>query len=329
MNSKPQTPDHRFCVAPMMNHTDRDFRYLLRLISRHVMLYTEMITSGAILHGGLIHRLEFDRREHPLGIQLAGNDPAELARCARLAGNMGYDEINLNIGCPSGKVQRARFGACLMAEPGLVAECVAAIKDEILVPVTIKTRIGIDNRDSYDHLCYFIQSVSDSGCRTLILHARKAWLEGLSPKQNREVPPLDYDKVYRVKQDFPDLEIIINGGITTLEQAQRQLQRVDGVMMGRAVCSNPYLLAGADRLLFNDSNPIPSRRDILRQFMDYAEGRLTQGTSLHRLTRHILGLFQGQPGARAWRRFLSENTLYRNCKDIRVIEEAMHHVRAA
>ena len=320
--------DRRLCVAPMMTHTDRHFRYLLRLISRRVMLYTEMIATGSLIHGKQFHRLEFSPQEHPLGIQLGGNHPDELSQCARIAEQRGYDEINLNIGCPSDKVKIGQFGACLMARPELVAECVAAIAARVSVPVTVKTRTGIDNEDSYECLHRFIKTVADGGCRTFIIHARKAWLQGLSPKQNREIPPLDYSRVHQIKKDFPHLEIIINGGFQTLEQSQEQLQFVDGVMIGRAFCHNPYLLAGADRLMFGHFGRANTRSEILEQFTHYAEQQMGQGTELHQMMRHVLGLFQGQPGARVWRRYLSEN-IFDNNSGVEVIEDALHLVQAA
>jgi tRNA-dihydrouridine synthase A len=321
-------PDRRLCIAPMMTHTDRHFRYFLRLISRRVMLYTEMITTGALLHGDQYQRLEFDEAEHPLGVQLGGSDPRELAAAARLAGDYGFDEINLNIGCPSDRVKEGRFGACLMAEPQRVADCVAAMTATVSIPVTVKTRIGIDRRDSLDELCRFVDTVAAGGCRTLIIHARKAWLQGLSPRQNRNVPPLDYDRVYRVKAEFPHLEIIINGGIHTLEAAREQLDRVDGAMIGRAVCSDPYLLARADAVCFGDPRPSPSRREILDRYMRYAEAQLARGVSLHNMTRHLLGLFQGQAGARAFRRHLSEKAV-RPEAGVEVLTEAARFVSAA
>jgi len=320
--------NRRLCVAPMMTHTDRHFRYFLRLISRNVMLYTEMIATGAIIHGKQYHRFEFSPQEHPLAIQLGGNDPAELSECARIAEQSGYDEINLNIGCPSDRVKNGQFGACLMANPARVAECVAAIAASVSIPVTVKTRTGIDNQDSYEHLHHFISTVAAGGCRTFIVHARKAWLQGLSPRQNREIPPLDYSRVYRIKADFPELEIIINGGIHTLEQSLEHLQFVDGVMIGRAVCHNPYLLAGADRVIFGNYRSSYTRSEILEKFTRYVEQQLHHGTPLQLMTRNIFGLFQGQPGARIWRRYLSENMFDSN-SGIEVIEDALHMVQAA
>jgi len=320
--------DHRLSIAPMMTHTDRHFRYFLRLISRRVMLYTEMITTGALVHGRQYRRLEFDAAEHPLGVQLGGSDPAELAVCARLAEDAGYDEINLNIGCPSDRVQTGQFGACLMAEPQRVADGVAAMTAATALPVTVKTRIGIDDRDSYQELCRFIETVAAGGCRTFIIHARKAWLQGLSPRQNRDVPPLDYPRVHRLKADYPHLEIIINGGINTLEEARTHLEHVDGAMIGRAACSNPYLLAQADAAIFNDSRHTPTRCEVLDGFMHYAEDQLASGISLHQMTRHILGLFQGQAGARLFRRHLSEKAVKAHAS-IEVLTEAAQYVNAA
>ena len=312
----------------MMTHTDRHFRYLLRLISRHVMLYTEMITTGALLYNDPSIRLVFNREEHPVGIQLGGSNPRELGRCAVLAEDIGYDEINLNVGCPSDRVKSGRFGACLMAEPKLVAECVAEMQNNVDIPVTVKTRIGIDNKDSYEELCEFIKTVHKAGCQIFIIHARKAWLSGLSPRQNREIPPLKYEVVHQIKRDFPQLEIIINGGFTTLEQSEKQYQYVDGVMLGRAVCNNPYLLASVDAKIYGEPYVVPSRSEVLTQYMAYIEQELNKGNNLNSMARHVLGLFQGQPGARAYRRHLSENVHQHN-SGIDVIQQAMKLVKAA
>lgn len=316
---------HRFCVAPMMNHTDRHFRYLLRLISRRARLYTEMVTTGALLHGDAERYLTFHPHEHPLAMQLGGSDPDELSRCAQMAERAGFDEVNLNVGCPSDRVKAGAFGACLMAEPQRVAACIAAMQDAVAIPVTVKSRIGIDDRDSYQHLADFIGTVGASGCKTFIIHARKAWLKGLSPRQNREVPPLRYEVVHQIKNDFPDLEIVINGGITSLEQAQAQYRYVDGVMIGRAICTNPYLLAEVDGKIYQATANVPNRYEILRQFMDYAADELAHGSAISRLGRNILGLFQGQTGARAYRRFLSEQ-IYKPHAGIEVFEKAMELV---
>ena len=312
----------RFAVAPMMDWTDRHDRYFLRLLSRHARLYTEMVTSGAVRHGDRQKLLGFDPAEHPLALQLGGCDPGELARCAAIATDWGYDEVNLNVGCPSDRVQSGRFGACLMAEPALVGECVAAMEAATPLPVTVKTRIGIDDRDSYEALADFVATVARAGCRTLIVHARKAWLQGLSPKENREIPPLVYPAVYRLKQDFPALSVVINGGITDLDAAAAHLQQVDGVMLGRAAYQNPYLLATVDRRLFHDAAPVPTRREIVERLLPYVERQFASGVYLHRITRHILGLFQGQPGARRWRRYLSEHAPRRGA-DATVLREAL------
>ena len=290
----------------MLDWTDRHFRYFARLISRHTRLYTEMITTGALLHGDAERLLAYNPSEHPLAIQLGGSEPQELAECARLAEQAGYDEVNLNVGCPSDRVQNGRFGACLMAEPRLVADCVRAMKVAVEIPVTVKTRIGIDDRDSYQELCRFIEAQIGAGCDHFIIHARKAWLQGLSPKENREVPPLRYDTVRQLKRDYPDQGFSLNGGILNLEQAMEQLQSLDGVMIGRAVYHDPYILAQADRLIFDDPHPIPSRLEVLEALLPYVERQLQQGIALKQITRHILGLFHGCPGARGWRRQISE-----------------------
>ena len=290
----------------MMDWTDRHCRYLLRLVSKHTLLYTEMVTTGAILNGDRERFLRYDNSEHPLALQLGGSDPQQLAECSRIGEGAGYDEINLNVGCPSDRVQSGRFGACLMAEPTLVADCVAAMSQAASVPVTVKTRIGIDDRDSYEELAHFIDCVHQGGCKTFILHARKAFLQGLSPKENRTVPPLNYDYAYRIKQQYPELSIIINGGITDLEAAERHLLSVDGVMLGRSAYHNPYLLAEVDRRLFQAQDPVPTRESIVQRMLPYIERELNQGSPLKHITRHMLGLFQGMPGARHWRRHLSE-----------------------
>lgn len=304
-----QIGSRRLAVAPMLDWSDRHFRYFVRLISRRVLLYTEMVTTAAVLRGDRNRLLNYHPHEHPLAIQLGGSDPDALSQCARIAEDFGFDEVNLNVGCPSDRVQSGRFGACLMAEPELVGACVAAMKAATSLPVTVKTRIGIDDRDSYPELAGFVRTVADAGCRTFIIHARKAWLKGLSPKENREIPPLRYDVARRVKQDFPALEIVLNGGIASLEQAASHLQDFDGVMIGRAVYHNPYLLADADRLLFGDDRPVPSRREVLEAFLPYVEAEFARGVRLHGIARHILGLFHGTPGGRRWRRQVSENAV--------------------
>jgi tRNA-dihydrouridine synthase A len=317
---------HRLCVAPMMDWTDRHCRYFLRLIARHVRLYTEMIPTGAILHGDAARFLRFDPAEHPVALQLGGADPDDLARCAELAARLGYDEINLNVGCPSGRVQNARFGACLMADPELVARCVASMAAAADVPVTVKTRIGIDDRDSYGFLLRLVEAVAAAGCGTLILHARKAVLAGLNPKENREIPPLRYDVAHRVKRDFPGLRIVVNGGIRTLAQAQEQLALVDGVMIGREGYQNPYCLAAWQQALLGTAEPIPSREEVARRLLPYVGRELAEGTPLRAITRHLMGLFNGLPGARAWRRHLSE-AAHQSDAGAEAILEAMARIR--
>lgn len=297
----------RLSVAPMMDWTDPDCRFLLRLLSRHTLLYTEMVTTGALIHGDRARFLAYDQREHPVALQLGGSDPDELSLCAKMGEDAGYDEINLNVGCPSDRVQSGRFGACLMAEPELVAEGVAAMRAAVRIPVTVKTRLGIDEYDSYEFLTGFIDKVSAAGCEIFILHARNAWLQGLSPKENRHIPPLNYERVYQVKKDYPHLHIDINGGIQTLEEVRQHLDHVDGVMMGRAIYHNPYLLAEADRVVFGKEQQVVSRHEVVEAMLPYIEQRMKEGRPLKSMTRHLLGLFQGQPGGRRWRRHLSEN----------------------
>ncbi len=294
-------------IAPMLDWTDRYYRYFARLITRHTLLYTEMVTTGALIHGDRQRFLEFDPSEHPIALQLAGSDPAALAQCSRMAEDQGYDEVNLNVGCPSDRVQSGRFGACLMLDPGLVAECITAMQTSVSIPVTVNHRIGIDQDDSYETLHRFVTTVSATGCNTFIVHARNAWLQGLSPKENRDIPPLRYEIVQRLKRELPQLEIIINGGIKSLDAAEQQLQHLDGVMIGREAYHNPWLLAEADQRLFGDEHPIPSRHQIIEQMMPFVEQEFARGIPINRITRHILGLFQGQPGAKAWRRHISEN----------------------
>ena len=302
------SPERRFlrrvAVAPMMEYTDRHYRYLARLLTRRTVLYTEMVFTGALLRGSG-RELDYDPLEHPLALQLGGSEPDALAACARRAAQAGFDEINLNVGCPSGRVRAGRFGACLMAEPERVAECVAAMRAAVQVPVTVKTRIGIDERDSYEALAEFISTVAQAGCGTFIIHARKAWLRGLSPKENRDVPPLRHDVVYRVKEDFPQLEIVLNGGLRTLDEAAPALERVDGVMIGRAAYHNPYLLAEVDRRFFADRRPAPARHEVLRHYAAYAQSQQERGVPAGVLLRPLLGLFHGVSGARTWRRCLS------------------------
>ncbi len=299
--------DHPVSVAPMMDWTDRHCRYFLRLISRHVYLYTEMLTTGALLHGDAERFLRFSEAEHPVALQLGGSVPDELAQCAQLGELAGYDAINLNAGCPSDRVQSGRFGACLMAEPELVAASIRAMRAAVVVPVTVKTRIGIDDQDSYQALYDFVSALVEAGVDSVIVHARKAWLQGLSPKQNRDIPPLDYARVYQLKQDFPELHMAINGGVITVEQIFGHLKQVDSVMIGRAAYHDPYMLAGVERRYFSAS-VVPSRHEVIARFLPYVEQQLSEGASLHQVTRHLHGLFKGMPGARSWRRTLSEQT---------------------
>jgi tRNA-dihydrouridine synthase A len=298
--------DHRLCIAPMLDWTDRHCRYFLRQITRHTLLYTEMIATGALIQREPARFLDHHPAEHPLALQIGGSDPAELAVCTRLADEWAYDEVNLNVGCPSDRVQSGRFGACLMAEPPLVADCVAAMSQATRRPVTVKHRIGIDDMDSYDALARFVDRVALAGCRTFIVHARKAWLHGLSPKENREIPPLRYQMVHQLKHDFPHLEFVINGGFKTLAQAQEQLARLDGVMIGREAYQNPWMLIDADSRIFGDTTDVVARKQLVHRMLPYIEEQCAAGVPLHKITRHMLGLFQGQRGARAWRRFLSE-----------------------
>ncbi|MBO0613094.1 MAG: tRNA dihydrouridine(20/20a) synthase DusA [Pseudomonadota bacterium] len=299
--------NRKFTVAPMLDWTDRHCRYFHRLLSKQAVLYTEMVTTGALLHGDPERHLRFNPAEHPVALQLGGSDPQEMAECARLAESYGYDEVNINVGCPSERVQKGAFGACLMAEPQLIADCVAAMRAAVTIPVTVKNRIGIDDQDDYGGLHQFISTVSQAGCETFIIHARKAWLQGLSPKENRDIPPLRYELVYQIKQEFPQLEIIINGGITTLEQCQQHLQHVDGVMVGREAYHNPWLLAQVDPLIYGIDAPFLDRKAVLEAFLDYVQAQQAAGVALNHLSRHILGLFQGMPGARGFRRLISEN----------------------
>lgn len=312
----------------MLEWTDRHCRYFLRLISRHALLYTEMVTSAAVIHGDRERLLGYHPAEHPLALQLGGSDPEDLAVCARIGAELGYDEINLNVGCPSDRVQKGRFGACLMAEPELVAHCVLAMRSEVAVPITVKTRIGIDHRDSYEELADFVGRVAEAGCRTFIIHARKAWLSGLSPKENRDIPPLRYDVARRLKADFPHLAIVLNGGILTLDDAVAHLADFDGVMVGRAAYHDPYLLAEVDRRIYGDDHPIPGRLEVLERFLPYVEAELAKGTRLQSLSRHILGLFHQVPGGRRWRRYLSENA-FRDGSGVEVLRRAAEQVGQA
>ena len=299
------TVSRRFSVAPMMDWTDRHCRFFLRLLSKRALLYTEMVTTGALLNGDAERFLRHDETEHPLALQLGGSTPADLAACARMAQDAGYDEVNLNVGCPSDRVQNNMIGACLMAHPALVADCVKAMRDAVSIPITVKHRIGINGRDSYAQLCDFVGTVRDAGCESFTVHARIAILEGLSPKENRDIPPLRYDVAAQLKADFPALEIILNGGIKTLDQCKTHLQTFDGVMLGREAYHNPYILAEVDQQLFGSEAPVVTRAQALALLRPYIAQHLATGGAMHHVTRHILGLGQGFPGARRFRQLLS------------------------
>ena len=294
-------------VAPMMDRSDRHFRYFLRQITRRTLLYTEMVTTAAILHGDREKLLGFSPQEKPLALQLGGDNPQQLAECARIGEAMGYDQIDLNVGCPSSRVQGGNFGACLMAAPETVARAVGAMQKAISLPVTVKHRIGIDDRDRYEDMAHFVRIVSEAGCQRFTVHARKAWLKGLSPKENRDIPPLRYEDVHRLKREFPHLFIEINGGITNLEQVGEQLQFVDAVMIGRAAYDNPYLFATVDRDIYGEDVTPPTRQEIVEAMIPYIDYWLGKGLKLNAITRHMLELFAGKPGTKAWKRHISEN----------------------
>jgi tRNA-dihydrouridine synthase A len=325
---RPLTPDltnYPVSVAPMMDRTDRHFRYFMRQITRCTLLYTEMVTSAAILHGDRQHLLGFSPEEKPLVLQVGGDRPQDLAECARIAEDMGYDEINLNVGCPSDRVQTGHFGACLMAHPQHVAACVKAMQTATSLPVTVKHRIGIDHLDRYEDMANFVQVVADAGCQRFTVHARKAWLQGLSPKENRNVPPLRYGDVHRLKRDFPHLRIEINGGLTTLEQVHDHLQHVDAVMIGRAAYDNPYLFAPVDALFLGQNTPPTHRHDVVKAMLPYTDAWTRKGLKLNKITRHMLQLFFGQPGSRAWKRHLTEQSSLPGA-GVEVVEAALERV---
>jgi tRNA-dihydrouridine synthase A len=311
----------------MMDSTDRHCRYFLRLVSPHARLYTEMVTASAVLHGDAARLLRFDPAEHPVALQVGGSDPRQMAQAARAVADAGFDEININVGCPSDRVRSGRFGACLMGQPQTVADCVRAMRNAVDVPVTVKTRIGIDDRNSYEFLSNFIETVADAGCDTFLVHARIALLEGLSPKENRTVPPLDYERVYRLKREHPSLTIVINGGISSARQVAGHLERVDGVMIGREAYQNPWFLTEIERRFCGGSAP-SSRQEVLDALFPYVEKELAAGTELKHMTRHVLGLFAGQPGARAWRRHLSEHA-HRPRAGIEVLQAAVERLQMA
>src|SRR5215467_14556838 len=299
--------DFLFSVAPMMDWTDRHCRMFHRILTRRALLYTEMLTSAAVIHGDRARLLGFDASEHPVALQLGGSDPRELAEAARIGEGFGYDEINLNVGCPSDRVKEGRFGACLMAEPALVADCIAAMKRAVAIPVTVKCRIGIDDQDPEQALDTLARGVVAAGSDALIVHARKAWLSGLSPKQNRDIPPLDYGRVYRLKAALSDVPVIINGGIGSIEEAREHLAHVDGVMLGRAAYQEPWRLLTVDSELFGETAPQATMKDVFEAMSPYIERELASGTRLHAITRHFVGAFHAVPGARAFRRHLAEH----------------------
>ncbi|RLK50509.1 tRNA-U16,U17-dihydrouridine synthase [Alkalispirillum mobile] len=317
-------PDRTLSVAPMMEWTDCHARYFLRLLAPRTLLFTEMVPALAVWHNDPTRFLAYSPEEHPLAVQFGGADPEHLAHCARLAEAWGYDEVNLNVGCPSDRVQAGAFGACLMAEPDRVADCVAAMRESCRLPVTVKHRIGVDDLDNYDFLAGFVERVAAAGCQTFYVHARKAWLKGLSPKENREIPPLDYARVHRLKRDFPQLEVVLNGGITALEEIETALQEgLDGVMVGREAYGNPWALAGWDRALYGAAGAgVPDRHAAVRAFLPYVEAQLAAGARLQHLARHILGLFNGCPGGRRWRRHISEQA-HKDGAGPEVIEQAL------
>ena len=299
--------NRKLSVAPMLDWTDRHCRYFLRLMTKHTLLYTEMVTTGAIIYGKGDY-LGFNNEEHPVAVQLGGSDPSDMARCAVLSQERGYDEVNINVGCPSDRVKNGSFGACLMAQPDVVADCVSAMQKEVDIPVTVKCRIGIDDMDEDEDFSRFINVVADAGCDTFIVHARKAWLQGLSPKENREIPPLNYPRVHRLKATRPELSISINGGVKTLDETKTQLLDVDGVMMGREVYANPYILANVDNVIFgDDQSEVISRRDLVMKMQEYIARQDDPYFKPWHVARHMLGLYQGQAGGRIWRRYLSQN----------------------
>lgn len=314
--------DRKISIAPMMDWTDRHCRHFMRLISKHSLLYTEMINAMALVRGKALHLLEYNQSEHPIALQLGGNEPQILAEASRLGEQYGYDEINLNVGCPSDRVQSGLFGACLMLQPELVRDCIAAMQSAVNIPVTVKCRIGIDKQESYSFLKNFVSTVQESGCRTFIIHARNAWLNGLSPKENRNIPPLRYDLVYQLKQDIPDLEIIINGGIKTYTDIDEHLKFVDGVMLGREAYHNPYILSEMDKRYYNNAHPIPTREQIVEQMLPYIQQQRDNDIYLKHITRHMLGLFHAQKGAKHWRRYLSEHGVKHDA-GVEVVLEAL------
>ena len=319
------TQGYPLSVAPMMDRTDRHFRYFMRQITRRTLLYTEMITTAAIIHGDRSKLLDFSALEKPLSLQLGGDDPSQLAECARIAQDWGYDEVNLNVGCPSSRVQNGNFGACLMAQPHKVAKAVAAMEKAVSIPVSVKHRIGIDEQDSYEDMANFVRIVSEVGCQRFTVHARKAWLQGLSPKENRNIPPLRYSDVHRLKQEFPHLFVEINGGFTSLAQVKEQCQCVDAVMIGRAAYDRPYLFAQADRDIFGEEVVPPTPQEVVKAMLPYIDDWVSKGYKLHKISRHMLQLFAGKPGTKAWKRYISEHACLPGA-GVEVIEEALKKV---
>ena len=317
--------DHRFCIAPMMDWTDRHDRVFLRLFTTRALLYTEMVTSAALEHGDANYLLKHHASEHPVALQLGGSNPKELAKAAELGEEACFDEINLNVGCPSDRVKAGKFGASLMADPQIVSNCVSAIKQSTRLPVTVKCRIGVDDKDTHADLVNFINVVATGGCELFVIHARKAYLQGLSPKENREIPPLNYERVFAVKQEFPELNFIINGGISSINEALSLLEKVDGVMIGREAYNNPYFLREVDNRIFGDLTSEKSRTDYLYQYLPYIESQLTDGASLHHMTRHLMGLFKGQKGGKLYRRHLSEYS-HKKEASINVLLDAIAYV---
>jgi len=316
---------HRFCIAPMLHCTDRHYRYLARLLTKQSRLYTEMITTGALIYGDQQRWLSLHDNENPVALQLGGSDLKEMAKCAELAEKYGFDEVNINVGCPSDRVQAGKFGACLMKEPNVVASCIKAMKETTGIEVTVKTRIGVDDLDSYEFLTKFVEIIAAAGCKTVIVHARKAYLSGLSPRQNRTVPPLHYEYVYQLKQDYPELRFILNGGLKDKAEVLQHANELDGVMVGREAYDNPFFLADIDQLIFDETRQAISKTEVLEKYKVYMQTQLDKGIALKTLAQHIFGLFNGMPGARAWRRYLSDN-IYATGAGIEVIDQAYQMV---
>jgi len=327
-NSINMNSSHRFCVAPMLHCTDRHYRYLARLLTKHSKLYTEMITTGALIYGDRKCLLQLDSCEHPTALQLGGSNPTEMAQCAKYANEYGYNEININVGCPSNRVQAGKFGACLMLEPMIVADCINAMRAVTQIDITVKTRIGVDNHDSYELLNNFVDKIATAGCSTIIVHARKAHLSGLSPRQNRTVPPLRYEYVYMLKQDFPQLTFILNGGLKDKAEILKHLNELDGVMVGREAYDNPFFLSDIDEIIFNRNTKSPSRHEVLEQYKEYIQSQLEKDVPLKILAQHIFGIFNGLPGAKAWRRYLSDH-IYSQDAGLEVIIQAAKHILEA